>query len=723
MKITVAQKMTTLVATAVIGLVALAWQGQSKMQDVYDKTNFTNINCVPGILMLSRATESLGRLRIRMYRHVLSDDAASKAKVEESLRQSRDIVDKSLKDYESTIFDEKDRQLWQDNIDSFNAYLKGVDQILAYSNQNKLEQAKAALAEYAPQAERVNKAFNAHMDYNAELAKKSAEEAVATKGNATFVANLITGLVVALTALLGFFVTRNLLKQLGGEPDFAAELANKIAVGDLSTQIAVKANDKTSMMAAMQNMARAIQALVNDAGLLAQAGVEGRLSTRADAGKHQGDFRRIVEGVNNTLDAVIGPLNVAADYVEKIAKGEVPAKITDAYNGDFNVIKNNLNTCIDAVNALINDAALLSEAAAEGRLDTRADAGRHQGDYRRIVEGVNATLDGVIGPLNRVKDVLFAMEQGDMTQQITEQYRGQLEDLRYAANNTVKKLAQTIAEVVSAADQLGNASEQISSTSQSLSQAASEQAAGVEETSASIEQMAASIDQNAENAKITDGMAGKASKEAGEGGVAVKQTVAAMKDIATKIGIIDDIAYQTNMLALNAAIEAARAGDHGKGFAVVAAEVRKLAERSQIAAQEIGELAESSVKTAETAGRLLDEIVPSIAKTSDLVQEIAAASQEQSQGVGQVNTAMNQMNQITQQNASASEQLAATSEEMTSQAEQLQSLMSFFKIGNAADTRGSAIKVSRKSDADRLNLQVTRTSSKNEFDLAQFERF
>ncbi|MGZ8907685.1 MAG: methyl-accepting chemotaxis protein, partial [Methylobacter sp.] len=181
-------------------------------------------------------------------------------------------------------------------------------------------------------------------------------------------------------------------------------------------------------------------------------------------------------------------------------------------------------------------------------------------------------------------------------------------------------------------------------------------------------------------AKVTDGMATQASGEAVQGGAAVKETVHAMKSIAGKIGIIDDIAYQTNLLALNAAIEAARAGEHGRGFAVVAAEVRKLAERSQIAAQEIGELAESSVEMAESAGKLLDTIVPSIKKTSDLVQEIAAASEEQSSGVSQINTAMDLLNQITQQNASSSEELAATSEEMSGQAAQLQELIAFFTV-------------------------------------------
>ena len=208
--------------------------------------------------------------------------------------------------------------------------------------------------------------------------------------------------------------------------------------------------------------------------------------------------------------------------------------------------------------------------------------------------------------------------------------------------------------------------------------------------------MNTSIIQNTDNAQVTDGMAGNAAKQAVEGGAAVKDTVDAMKSIAEKIGIIDDIAYQTNLLALNAAIEAARAGEHGKGFAVVAAEVRKLAERSQVAAQEIGEVAKSSVALAERAGSLLDEIVPGIAKTSDLVQEIAAASEEQSSGVGQINTAMSQLNQITQQNASASEELAATAEEMSGQAEQLQQLMGFFTLaGHGTSERGNATAVAR----------------------------
>jgi len=285
-------------------------------------------------------------------------------------------------------------------------------------------------------------------------------------------------------------------------------------------------------------------------------------------------------------------------------------------------------------------------------------------------------------PINAAVQAASRLAEGDLTVRLESDSKDEVGQLMNALQNMIGKLTQIIGEVRTAADNLTNAAGQVSATAQSLSQSSSEQAASVEETTSSMEQMTASISQNTENAKVTDGMASKAAKEAADGGEAVVQTVEAMKSIADKIGIIDDIAYQTNLLALNAAIEAARAGDHGKGFAVVAAEVRKLAERSQIAAQEIGGLASTSVKQAERAGTLLNEIVPSIRKTSDLVQEIAAASSEQSSGVAQINGAMGQLNQATQQNASASEELAATAEELGSQAEQLQQTMTFFHLDN-----------------------------------------
>lgn len=327
-------------------------------------------------------------------------------------------------------------------------------------------------------------------------------------------------------------------------------------------------------------------------------------------------------------------------------------------------------------------------------------------------------------------EIMARIAQGDLGMQVQVR-KNDTSSLLYATQQMVHKLQQVVSEVNSSAEALAGASEEVSATAQTLSQASSEQAAGVEETSATIEQANASISQNTENAKLTDSMASKAAQDAAEGGEAVKATAAAMKQIAQKISIIDDIAYQTNLLALNAAIEAARAGEHGKGFAVVATEVRKLAERSQVAAQEISDVASSSVQLSQHAGQLLDVMVPNIQKTSELVQEIAAASQEQATGIAQINTAMGQLSQTTQTNASSSEELAATSEEMSAQAEQLQNAIAFFRLGNnaAATTTQPPIKPRKPRNARTASsaavaaLQPQHTRAAKQLDESEFVSF
>jgi methyl-accepting chemotaxis protein len=362
--------------------------------------------------------------------------------------------------------------------------------------------------------------------------------------------------------------------------------------------------------------------------------------------------------------------------------------IMDMNGRAFKVVKyaSDVTAAVLANNMLVQaveQAQQVTAAAQDGDLTQRIPLEGKSGPIEGLCAGVNELMETTSVVFNDIGRIFSALASGDLTQRMTREVQGVFDQVKQDANSSCDKLATIIEEVRGAADALTGAANQVSATAQSLSQSASEQASSVEETTASIDTMSASITQNSDNAKVTDGMATKASKEAGDGGEAVTQTVAAMKQIAAKISIVDDIAYQTNLLALNAAIEAARAGEHGKGFAVVAAEVRKLAERSQEAAKEIGDLASNSVSTAERAGKLLDEIVPSIRKTSELVQEIAAASAEQSQSVTQIGAAMGQLSKATQQNASASEELAATSEELTGQAEQLQQSVSFFSAGTA----------------------------------------
>ncbi|MBV6886087.1 methyl-accepting chemotaxis protein [Xanthomonas campestris pv. spermacoces] len=483
-----------------------------------------------------------------------------------------------------------------------------------------------------------------------------------------------------------------------------------------------------------------------------------RMSAEHDAGdidavidtqRFTGDFRRMAEGINAMVASHIAVKKQAIACVSEFGRGNFTAQLP-LLPGKKRFINDTIEQVRGNLTGLIAEINHMSAEHEAGDIDVVIDSSRFDGDFRSMALGINQMVGahiavkklamGVVAEFGRgnfdaplaqlpgkkafindtverargnlrsiseVIQVMGAMAEGDLTHTVEGRYEGAFADMQRYVNTTMSRLTEIVDEVNRNAENLASASEEVSATAQALAQAASEQAAGVEETSASLEQMTASIAQNTENARVTDSMAAKAASEAADGGDTVRATVVAMKDIAKKIGIIDDIAYQTNLLALNAAIEAARAGEHGKGFAVVAAEVRKLAERSQIAAQEIGEVAESSVELAESAGRVLGEMVPSIRRTSDLVQEIAAASEEQTAGVSQINTAVGQLNQTTQSAAANAEELAATSEEMSAQAEQLQQLMGFFRLGNG----GRAASGSNRQGPRRIAAHAPATVS------------
>jgi methyl-accepting chemotaxis protein len=483
----------------------------------------------------------------------------------------------------------------------------------------------------------------------------------------------------------------------------------------------------------IEQVRRHLQALITDTDLLVKAALKGELSTRADAGKHGGDFRKIVGGVNATLDAVVGPLNVAAVYVDKISKGDIPTKITDNYSGDFNVIKNNLNACIDglgglveannvlqrvatsdftisvqgayngvfaevaeatneirghfervvqlnsniaagdyradlaelkkrgkrsendtltpayvgmmeAIEAMANDTKTLCGEALVGKLTTRADAAKHQGEYRKIVEGFNATLDAVVGPLKDVAATLDKLAGGDLTVQLTGEYAGDFKKLSDAVNtlalqvrsaiqqigNNTKALVSAAEELNKVSQQMGASAEETAAQSNVVSAASGQVTNNVATVATAADEMGASIKEIAKNTAEATQVATTAVRTAEATNVTIGKLGQSSAEIGQVIKVITSIAQQTNLLALNATIEAARAGEAGKGFAVVANEVKELAKETAKATEDISRKIEAIQNDTKGAVEAIGQIGTVIGQINDIQTTIASAVEEQS---------------------------------------------------------------------------------------------
>ena len=375
---------------------------------------------------------------------------------------------------------------------------------------------------------------------------------------------------------------------------------------------------------------------------------------------------------------------------------------TSAGNQPMDAVNGTAQLLVDKVTAFRKEQIVEAQILSQSNVETARNA-----QLSLFLTGGAAVLLGIAIavmitrsitiPMKKGLKVATELAEGNLEVSITAWGRDEMGQLLIAMKNMVGKLRAVVVAVKYAANNVASGSEQLSVGAGEMSQGTTEQAASTEEASSSIEEMSATIKQNADNATQTEKIALTSATHATDSGLAVAEAVAAMKNIASRISIIEEIARQTNLLALNAAIEAARAGEHGRGFAVVAAEVRKLAERSQTAASEISKLSTSSVKIAEHAGTMLTRLVPDIQRTAELVQEISAASREQTHGTDQINGAIQQLNRVVQQNAGATEEMAATAAELTAQAEQLKITIAFFRIAESV-----ARPVSKRSEAGLL---------------------
>lgn len=557
-----------------------------------------------------------------------------------------------------------------------------------------------------------------------------------------------------------------------------------IAKGNLSRPIEGEFSGTFAQLQSDVETVRAnLTALIDDMDRVNSAARDGRLDFRADASRHGGDYRRIVEGVNASLDTAVEPLRVAAEQISQIAKGIIPKKIDRHYTGDFNIVSS-VNTCIDLLNtlldelnhmsaehdkgdidvviatekfendfakvvtgintmvaghigvkkkamacvaefgrgnfeatlekfpgkkafindtieqvranlkALVVDADMLATAATEGRLSVRADASRHHGDYRKIVQGVNDTLDSVVGPMTNIAQAIDALGRNDMSVQLKGEYRGDYLAVKTSFDDALTRINNTLFQIVDAVEQVGQSADQLSAASQNMATTAEEQASAVEEVTSSLTQTDSQVKANTENANAANQLVIGTSHAASQGQTKMEAMTesmnainAASQNIGKIIKVIDEIAFQTNLLALNAAVEAARAGQHGRGFAVVAQEVRNLAGRSAKAARETADMIEDSVKRvsegvniAKETSEALSLIVTNVVKVKDLVAEIAVASTEQSRGISQINIAMGQVGRASQAGSQQSEELASSSNELANVASRMRGEVRRFKL-------------------------------------------
>jgi methyl-accepting chemotaxis protein len=500
------------------------------------------------------------------------------------------------------------------------------------------------------------------------------------------------------------------IQDIARKVSVTMDYINRISKGDIPPKITVAANgDFDTLKSSINSCIDTLNTLLSRTAQVYEAHKVGTIDVFVKEDDLPGAYQQLAHGMNDGLRLHIQNETDIIGIVTSYAEGnfepslrKLPGQLTFV-NEHMDLLRGNLHN-------LIADFTKLTQSAVEGKLTARADANRQAGDFRKIVEGVNATLDAIMAPIHEASQILEKLAQRDLCARMHGNYQGDHATIKNSVNATGEALHDALHKVAVAVDQVSAAAGQIASSSQAVSDGASQQASSLEETASSLETMSTMVKRSAENAMQANGLAQTAKAAAVEGAASMDEMTGAMGKIRASaegtsqiIKEINEIAFQTNLLALNAAVEAARAGEAGRGFAVVAEEVRSLALRSKEAAFKTEELIKESVHQAaegeirsKQVNSQLGEIVGGIGKVTDIVGEITASAREQSSGIDLINKAVADVNKVTQQNAANSEESSAAAEELSSQSEELAAMVGAFQLSNQTKAASPLLSTSQR---------------------------